>query len=110
MNRSITIRPQDIPMPEYGTRGGRFGMDMKTSQRTAELNAENAGRAGSSPEAQVVHTKKAFELPIHAEVAAHDAAHCPYMSWCEACVVASVKEDAPSRSPRMDETGLPIVA
>ena len=58
MNRSITIRPQEFPVPEYGARSGFFGMDMETPQRTAELNAEDAGEEELSPEAQVVHTKK----------------------------------------------------
>ena len=69
-------------------------MDMEAPQRTTELNAEE-GEEEQSPEAQVVHTKKAPELRIQAEVTAHDAVHCPYRSWCEVCVAASAKKDAP---------------
>ena len=43
-------------------------MDMETPQRTAELNAEDAGEEVLSPEAQVVNMKKAAEVPIQAEV------------------------------------------
>ena len=93
MNRSITIRPQEFPVPEYGARGGFFGMDMETPQRTAELDAEDACEEQLSSEGQVVHTKKAPEVRIQAEVTAHNAAHCSYKSWCEVCVAASSKED-----------------
>ena len=86
-------------------------MDMETPQRTAELNAEDACEEELNPEAQVVRTKKAPEMPIQAEVAAHDAVHGPYRSWCEVCVAASGKEDPHSRSPSVEEeTGLPIVS
>ena len=111
MNRSITIRPQEFPAPGNGAWGGFFGMDMETPQRTAELDAEDACEEELNPEAQVVHTKNASELPIQAEVTAHDAAHCPYRSWCEVCVATSGKEDRHSRSRSVDdETGLPIVS
>ena len=51
-------------------------MDMETPQRTAELSAEE-GEEELSPESQVVHMKKASELPVQAEVTAHDAVNCP---------------------------------
>ena len=51
-------------------------MDVEAPQRTAELFAEE-GEEEQSPEAQVVRTKKAPELPSQAEVAAHDIVHCP---------------------------------
>ena len=58
-----------------------------------------------------MRTKKAPELPIQAEVAAHDAVHCPYRSWCEVCVAASGKEDAHARATSLDvETGLPVLS
>ena len=85
-------------------------MDMEAPQRTTELNAEE-GEEEQSPDAQVVHTKKVAELPIQAEVTAHDAVHCPYKSWCEVCFAASGKEDAHARSPSTDEEpGLPVVS
>ena len=44
-------------------------------------------------------------------MAAHEAAHCPYMSWYEVCVAASGKEDAHARSSGLDfKTGLPVVS
>ena len=55
-------------------------MDMETPQRTAEPNAEDACEEDLTPEAQVVHTKKAFEMPIQVELAAPDAVHCPCRS------------------------------
>ena len=54
-------------------------MDMEAPQRMTELFAEE-GEEEQSPEAQAVRTKKAPELPIQAEVAAHDTVHCPYRS------------------------------
>ena len=85
-------------------------MDMEAPQRTTELNAEE-GEEEQSPEAQVVHTKNARELPIQAEVTAHDAVHCPYRSWCEVCAAACAKEDAHARSRSTgEESGGPIVS
>ena len=75
---STVIRPQNSPTPEQGARGGLFGMDAETP--TAELDAEDACEEELCPEAQAVHTKKAPELPTQAEVAAHDAVHCPCRS------------------------------
>ena len=54
---------------------------MDAEAPTAELDAEDACEEELCPEAPVVRTKKATELPTHAEVAAHDAVHCPYLSW-----------------------------
>ena len=54
-------------------------MDMDAPQRTNELFAEE-GEEEQSPEAQAVHRKKAPELLVQAEVAAHDTVHCPYRS------------------------------
>ena len=83
MDRSITIKPQEVPAPENGARGGFFAMDMGTPQRTAELDGEDACEDELNPIAQVVHTKKAPELHIRTETAEHDAMHCPYVRWCE---------------------------
>ena len=86
-------------------------MDAEAPQRTAELDAADASEEEQNPEAQAVHTKNVLELPIQAEVTAHDAVHCPYRSWCEVFVAASAKEDAHARSPITDEeSGLPIVS
>ena len=85
-------------------------MDMEAPQRTAELFAEE-GEEEQSPEAQVIRTKKAPELPSQAEVAAHDTVHCAYRLWCTVCVAASGKEDAHARSANLDvETGLPVLS
>ena len=84
---------------------------MEAPQSITEFDAEEAREEELNPEAQVVHTKKATELLIQAEVAAHDAAHWNYRRWCEVCVAGSGKEDIHLRSLGMDdEPGLPIVS
>ena len=78
---------------------------------TAEPDAGDAFEEELCPEARAVRTKKAPELPTQAEVAAHDALHCPYRSWCEICVAASGKEDPHTRTSSLDvETGLPVLS
>ena len=78
---------------------------------TAEPDAGDAFEEELCFEALAVRTKKAPEIPIQAEVAAHDAVHCPYRSWCEICVAASGKEDPHTRSKNLDgDTGLPVLS
>ena len=78
---------------------------------TAEPDAGDAFEEELCFEAPAVRTKKAPELPTQAEVAAHDAVHCPYRSWCEICVAASGKEDPHARTNSLDvETGLPVLS
>ena len=84
---------------------------MDAEAPTAELDAEDACEEELCPEAPAVRTKKAPELLIQAEVAAHDTVPCPYRSWCEVCVAPSGKEDVHARSTSLDvETGLPVVS
>ena len=65
---------------------------------TAEPDASDAFEEELCFEAPAVRTKKAPELPTQVEVAAHDALHGPYRSWCEICVAASGKEDPHTRT------------
>ena len=49
--------------------------------------------------------------PSSAEVASHEATHCPFRSWCKVCVAASAREDPhPRRGHRDEESGLPMVS
>ena len=78
---------------------------------TADPDAGDASEEELCPEAPAVRTRKAPELPTQAEVAAHDALHCPYRSWCEICVAASGKEDRHTRTSSLDtDTGLPVLS
>ena len=78
---------------------------------TVEPDAGDASEEELCPEALAVRTKRASELPSQAEVAAHDAVHCPYRSWCEICVAASGREDPHARTNSLDvETGLPVLS
>lgn len=47
--------------------------------------------------------------PSSEEIARHEAIHCPYRSWCPACVAATAKEDPrPKRRREADEPGHPM--
>ena len=49
--------------------------------------------------------------PSSDEVARHGTIHCPYRSWCPACVATSAKEDAHLRRRcEDDKTGRPLVS
>ena len=45
------------------------------------------------------------------EIARHETTHCPFRSWCPACVAASAKEDPHrQRSREVDQGGHPLVS
>ena len=56
--------------------------------------------------------KRSLTLPTSDMVDRHDATHCPYRSWCSACVRAKAKEDAHKRDKAgLDEaSGLPVIS
>ena len=60
------------------------------------------------------HTAKVKTTPTKpssAEVASHEATHCPFRSWCKVCVAASAREDPhPRRKHRDEESGLLMVS
>ena len=67
---------------------------------------------GTSPaEEYPARTKPSPVKPSIEEIARHETTHCPFRSWCPACVAASAKDYArPQRSREADEGGRPLVS
>ena len=92
---------------------GLFGIDVPEDddEEMELMDAEETPAAAQSSEAHVAKVKPIPTRPNSEEVAAHDATHCPFRSWCPICVEASSKEDPHPRSSGRDaETGLPIIS
>ena len=92
---------------------GLFGIDVPEDddEEMELMDAEETPAAAQSSEAHVAKVKPIPTRPNSEEVAAHDATHCPFRSWCPICIEASSKEDPHPRSSGRDaETGLPIIS
>ena len=62
-------------------------------------------------EEHIAKVKTTPTKPSSAEVASHEATHCPFRSWCKVCVAASAREDPhPRRKHRDEETGFPMIS
>ena len=91
---------------------GLYGMDVpEDAEEDLELpDIEEIPVAVHSSEAHVAKVKPVPTRHNSEEVAAHDATHCPFCSWCPVCAEATSKEDLHPRSSGKDaETGLPVV-
>ena len=81
--------------------GGSESMDLERTELGGieELDVDVPAEMPSA-EAHDASFKNSPKRPTGEEVERHDATHCPYRSWCAACVAASAKEDP---HPRKDK-------
>ena len=110
------IRPRAPPSGgEVAESGASLGA-VEALHPNVEVHA-SGGSGESVPvaarpcEEHTARVKKILTKPSSAEVANHEATHCPFRSWCKVCVAASAREDPhPRRRHRDEESGLPMVS
>ena len=110
------IRPREPPSGgEVAENGASLGA-VEALYPNVEVHAgggsgESVPAAARPCEEHTARVKKILTKPSSAEVANHEATHCPFRSWCKVCVAASAREDPhPRRRHRDEESGLPMVS
>ena len=103
-----TVRPPRGIMPQCPWDFSGKGSEVEAGQVAKETLLVMDENTGEEHPARV---KPSPTKPSSEEVGRHEATHCPYRSWCPACVAASAKEDAhPRQRCKDDEVGHPLVS
>ena len=89
-----TVRPPRGIMPQCPWDFSGKGSEVEAGQVAKETLLVMDENTGEEHPARV---KPSPTKPNSEEVGRHEATHCPYRSWCPACVAASAKEDAHPR-------------
>ena len=83
-----------------------LGMDV-TAGATTNRDAPGAPPAEKYP----ARVKPSPAKPSSEEIARHEASHCPYRSWCPACVAASARDGPhPKQRREAEEPGHALVS
>ena len=110
--------PEELPADDEDDLFAREGDDLNEKDEVlegslpSEKQSEPHDPKSESQEELKVKFKKSPCLPSKEEVDRHDTTHCPYRSWCDACVRSKAREDAHARklTGRDDESGLPVIS